>query len=165
MKNSIEAEHIVRVRTDEKTDKPLGETWWTTNNLRHRKNSAAQMTWDPDSGVLVREAYYMYDQSHREDGPSRIHRHPKTGEVIGEAWSIYGSFHREDGGPALWYTDPDSGYIVTEEYWVNGLRHREDGPAEICRDATTGETLCEVYYKDGRLIKDTEPNDPNRLDI
>ena len=95
----------------------------------------------------------------------KIIRNAATGIVKAEHWSLDGKGesppgdrpsttfyveHRENG-PAHVVLDPVTGVHVQEHYVENGRCHRDGRlPAQIYRDATTGEVTKLRYWVDGK---------------
>jgi len=73
----------------------------------------------------------------------------ENGRVIRERWRVDGKLCRYGGLPAVLYIDEFTGVVTLEEYYRNGQLHRNDGPAQIKRDAQTGEVLEQRNFMSG----------------
>ena len=146
MDKNFKRKYEVEIELDGKTGEPVLESW-TLDKVRHRGHGPAEQAWDPQTRVVIREAYFFYGELHRQGGPCLIERHRHSGEVISEEWAFDGGRGREGDLPALWKKDPITGVIVREEYWSCGFLHRDEGkPAVIVRDPRTGTVLLEKFY-------------------
>ncbi|MCD1624027.1 hypothetical protein [Citromicrobium bathyomarinum] len=161
MSDEQELEYRVRVITDRQTGKPLQECWLCPHGVDgfHRDHGPAELDWDADSGVVIREGYWQFGRRHRDNGPAFIRRDPESGKVTSKSWIHHGRLHREDGKPALQEIDPETGVIFREEYHEKGKPHRLDGPALITRDRKTGEVVWSAadYDDDDDLAANIPP--------
>jgi hypothetical protein len=56
----------------------------------HRIGAAAARRWDPTTGVVVSEGWYIRGKLHRQDGPALIRRDAVTGRVLSSEWHLEG---------------------------------------------------------------------------
>lgn len=109
------------VAYDAASYKPVLKMWYS-EGYRHNHNAPAYQKIDPDTGVVVSEAWYRTGRLSRHDGgPARIRRSPGTGNVVEEKYIESGQKHRLEG-PAVVKYDPFSGEVIEEEYWVRGKK-------------------------------------------
>lgn len=93
---------------------------------------------------LVREIAYENGQRHCRDGPALRCYDPATGNLHIQCYYVHGALHRQDG-PAVIHTDPVTGITTFEAYYRDGRLHRTDGPALIHRHPATGAVTAETY--------------------
>lgn len=109
-----------------------------------------------DSGVVVREAYFLNNRPHRDsnDGPALILR-DDDGTVGLEEYRWDGRYHRTAGPARIEYSS--TGIATLEMYYRHGRLHRDpkQGPARIER-RSNGFVRLESYYVHGRSFRDPE---------
>jgi len=119
-----------------RNDGPSGTDWdssgnvtfqvWTTEYGLHREGGLpAKMSHDPDTGIVVREEFYLFGKEHHDRGPSLIERDPQSGIVVFEEWKQHGQLTRIGGNPALFERDPETGAIARAEHWLDGRQQDE----------------------------------------
>jgi hypothetical protein len=75
---------------------------------------------------------------------------PATGTITVEIWRKDGKRDRPDG-PAYIERNAETGITTREQWWKNGNLHRaDDRPAIIERDAVTRHVTREEWWKDGQ---------------
>jgi len=58
------------------------ENWVINNESSRDENSGpAMIHYDRETGIAVKESYFVGGNAHREDGPAEIHRNAKTGKI------------------------------------------------------------------------------------
>lgn len=81
-----------------------------------------------ESGVLIRQEYWLCRKKrHKDHGPALI-RWDDEGNLIHEEYWANNKLHN-DNGPAVILFWALAGTPRYEEYWVNGKLHNEHGPA------------------------------------
>ena len=73
-------------------DKGIYFQSWFRNNLLHRKNGPAYITYKYNG--TIDHTWYRNGVVHREDGPAHIKFH-KNGQISNEIWCINGKRHRK----------------------------------------------------------------------
>ena len=101
-----------------------------------------------DSGVLVREEYWLNDKYHNEHGPA-YRQWNESAQLVQEQYCLNGKLHNENG-PAFSQWN-DSGVLVSEEYWLNGEYFtKEEWQREVSSDSCLGKVIT-VDGKEYRL--------------
>lgn len=149
---------------DPETGKLIGEIWFNRyNHGQHRDgNKPAEISIDPDTGIVTHELYYRFGRLHRDDGgPAQIFRDETSGVVSSCVYYIEGYRHRDGDKPAFQDFDPDTGQLVREEYYQNDVLHRDIGPAIVEYDSAGNVKLGSLqYFRNGHQNKSPPPLTP-----
>lgn len=76
------------------------EGWWQ-NDQRHRIGAPAESWFDVNTGVVLLEQWFRYNQLDRNEGAAVIERHHETGAVIHEEFFRKGQQFTSDGRPVI----------------------------------------------------------------
>ncbi len=130
MSDSIEETHKVLVVRDRKTSNITGEYWAKEDGTPHRVFGPAVSEFDPVSGQLLKEIYYLRGEIHRREGngPAVREWSSTTGKLTYVEFSEYGEHHRTDGEPAIIYYNPHTGEVLDQEYYVSGEKRSSSPP-------------------------------------
>jgi hypothetical protein len=77
-----ERKYEVVVKTSKDGRKVLSEEWYLDNLMSRLQDLPAKQEFDSETGIVVREEYWIAGYPHRPHGPAIIVRSPETGEVI-----------------------------------------------------------------------------------
>ncbi len=124
---------------------------------------------DCEQGLCWDEKLIFKDYKlHCTDQPAWIKKNPRQGKLeslkdetpqitILEAWYLNGEKHRVKG-PAQIERDAETGNITTEAWCINGLQHRSDGPAVIKYNPISSKVISEVWVLHGKEHRDGGPS-------
>lgn len=112
----------------------------------------AVVTYLSGTNKPVMRFWYSRGEKHRIDGPAFERINPDTGIVVSEAWYRSGELHRDGDLPARIFRCEDSGGILEETFAQHGLITRETGPAVIKYDPVTGRIARRQHWREGRQI-------------
>jgi hypothetical protein len=130
----------------------LSEEYRRDGQLDREDGGPAVIRYDPQTGGIVREAWFHDGKLDRDDGPAEIVRDSESGKILRAVWRRDGKMHRV-GKPAEIDTDIHTGTVTYEAWWRRGLLHHLGGPAIIERDPATGVVTREEWYRDGDWIE------------
>ena len=92
-----------------------------------------------DSGVLVREYYWLNGNLHNAHGAA-YREWDDSGQLRYESYWLNGKFHNENG-PAIRQWNGD-GVLMREEYWLNGgYFTKEEWEREVSSDSCLGKVI------------------------
>lgn len=131
------------------TGDPVAEVW-ANGGLVHRDGDLpAKTRYDPETGIAVREEFWIEGQRHRTAGPARIERDRSTGVSTLEEWFVRGQIERTGDLPTMTLRNAHSGVVIYQEYRLDGELHRTTGPATTEFDADFGQPVTTRYYRRG----------------
>lgn len=125
--------------------------WCNTKHggLHREAHKPATLYIDPESNVIFREEYFMWNIPHRDDGgATKIYRDRKNGRTLLEEYHKDGVLHRDYDLPATIEFCEKTGNIIELGYYQRDCLHRESGPALIKFDKN-GSTVEKRYFQKG----------------
>ena len=126
MKLTYTEKAFVETEVDFHTRKPHREIWRNEEGQKHRgRDLPAVVTYDPETGEVMRKEYWFKGMQHRVDGPADEDINPENGVVTHEVWY---RFDELLGGISR---DPDTGSIIRSDFEDVAMIHKLETPDDF----------------------------------